>query len=182
MEKQKLKQIIQDPMGSDDIIHYFPNAKITTYADLHKYKSIKQLLPAQEDFVFILYEDSPRTGHWVCLTRDIHNSINYFDSYGGKVDDPLTWSTPAERKQLKMCVPYLSKLLDKTPEPVFWNDEDYQRDGFNINTCGRHCCYYILNMLYHDMSLLDYHKHITALKKKHKMTYDEVVAKYIRKM
>ena len=76
MEKQKLKQIIQDPMGSDDIIHYFPNAKITTYADLHKYKSIKHLLPAQEDFVFILYEDSPRTGHWVCLTRDIHNSIN----------------------------------------------------------------------------------------------------------
>ena len=51
MDKQKLEQIIQDPMGSDDIIHYFPHAKITTYADLHKYKSIKDLLPAQEDFV-----------------------------------------------------------------------------------------------------------------------------------
>ena len=74
-----LKKIISDPMGSDDIIHYFPQAKITTYADLQPYKNIQQLLPAQEDFVFILYEESPREGHWVCLTRDIHNSINYFD-------------------------------------------------------------------------------------------------------
>ena len=49
-----------------------------------------------------------------------------------------------------MCVPsYLSHLLDKTPEQVYYNDEDYQKDGFNINTCGRHCCYYILNMLHH---------------------------------
>ena len=182
MEKQKLKQIIQDPMGSDDIIHYFPHAKITTYADLNKYKSIKDLLPAQEDFVFILYEESPREGHWVCLTRDIHNSINYFDSYGGKVDEPLSWSTQEEREKLNMSTPYLTNLLNNTPEVVYYNDEDYQKDGFDINTCGRHCSYYILNMIYHDMSLSDYHKHITALKKKYKMTYDEVVAKYIRKM
>ena len=182
MEKQKLKQIIQDPMGSDDIIHYFPNAKITTYANLNKYKSIKHLLPAQEDFVFILYEDSPRTGHWVCLTRDIHNSINYFDSYGGKVDEPLSWSTQEERKKLKMSIPYLTHLLDKTLEQVYYNDEDYQKDGFDINTCGRHCCYYILNMIQNDMSLADYHEHITALKKKYKMTFDEVVATHIDKM
>ena len=178
MDKQKLERIIQDPMGSDDIIHYFPHAKIRTYADLHNYESIQQLLPAQEDFVFLLYEESPREGHWVCLTRDIHNSINYFDSYGGKVDETLTWSSPAERKKLNMCNPYLSHLLDKTPEQVYYNDEDYQKDGFDINTCGRHCSFYILNMLHHDMSLADYHKHITALKKKYKMTYDEVVHVY----
>ena len=177
-----LKQIITEPMGGDDITYYFPHAKITTYADLNKYKSIQQLLPVQEDFVFILYEESPRAGHWVCLTRDIHNSINYFDSYGGKVDEPLSWSSQEERKQLKMSIPYLTHLLNKTPEQVYYNDEDYQKDGFDINTCGRHCCFYILNMLHHDMSLADYHKHITALKKKYKMTYDEVVAKYIRKM
>ena len=177
-----LQAIIKDPMGSDDIIHYFPHAKITTYADLNKYKNIQQLLPAQEDFVFILYEDSPRTGHWVCLTRDIYSSINYFDSYGGKVDDPLKWTPPAQRKKLGQCVPYLSTLLNKTPEQVYWNDEDYQKDGFDINTCGRHCCFYILNMIHHDMSLLDYHAHITALNKKYKMTYDEVVATFIKKM
>ena len=37
-------------------------------------------------------------------------------------------------------------------------------------------------MLHHDMSLLEYHKHITALKKKYKMTYDEVVATFIKKI
>ena len=50
-------------MGSEDILYYFPNAKITTYADLHQYKSIQELLPEDEDFVFILYEESPREGH-----------------------------------------------------------------------------------------------------------------------
>ena len=181
MEKEELKRIIKDPMGSEDIFFYFPHAKITTYADLEAYKSIQQLLPEQEDFVFILYEESSREGHWVCLTRDIHNSINYFDSYGGKEDKPLSWSSITERKKLNMRIPYLSNLLDKTPEQVYYNDEDYQKDGFDINTCGRHCCYYILNMIQNDTSLLDYHKHITSLKKKYKMTYDEVVATFIKK-
>ena len=177
-----IEDVIHQPMDTDDILFYFPHAKIMTYAGLCKYKSIEELLPAEEDYVFILYEDSPQQGHWVCLTRDAYNHINYFDSYGGAVDEPLSWTTKEVKEKLKMNAPFLGHLLNKTAEDVYWNDEDYQRDGMDINTCGRHCCFYIINMLKNNMSLLDYHTYMDALKKKYKMSYDMVVAHFIQKI
>ena len=177
-----VQRVINEPMDTEDILYYFPNAKIMEYKNLEKYKSIKELLPKKPDFVFLLYEDSPQKGHWVALTRDRNNNINYFDSYGGKVDAPLSWSSAQVRKKLQQDIPYLSQLLNKTPWDVFYNDEDYQKDGSTINTCGRHCAFYILNMLKKGMSLHDYHTYITKLKKQNKMSYDEVVAHYIDKI
>ena len=177
-----LERVINEPMDTEDILYYFPDAKILQYKNLEKYKSIKELLPKKPDFLFLLYEDSPQKGHWTALTRDTHNNINYFDSYGGKIDAPLSWTSPQIRKQLQQDKKFLSMLLNKTPEEVFFNDEDYQKDGMDINTCGRHCSFYILNMLKKGFSLHDYYKFIKKLKTKNKMSYDEVVAHYIDKI
>ena len=84
-------------MDDGDIRFYFPRAKIMQYSAFKKYNSIEQLLPKKPDSVFVLYEDSPKDGHWTCLTRDTANNINYFDSYGGVPDKPLSWTALQER-------------------------------------------------------------------------------------
>ena len=135
-----LKNIIKDAVSSTDIDYYFPgHAKIIQYRDLRTYTNIEQLLPRKPDFFFLLYEDSPASGQWVVLvTRDVYNTINYFDSYGCPPDHPLTWYSTADRIKLKANVCYLSHLLNATPAPVYYNDVEYQKNGVNVaTTCGR---------------------------------------------
>ena len=151
-----------------------------SYVNIRAY--IAHLLPKKPDFVFILYEDSPQSGHWTVLTRDNNNDINYFDSYGQPPDHPLTWNSRAERIKLDQNVCYLSHLLNKTPEQVYYNDEDYQKNGDKIATCGRHASFYIIKMLLSNMSLQDYKTYMDKMRIKHKMSYDEVVAYFIDKM
>jgi hypothetical protein len=174
-----LEKIIHEPMDDGDIRFYFPRAKIMQYSDLNKFNSIEKLLPKQPDFVFVLYEDSPKNGHWTCLTRDTVNNINYFDSYGGMPDKPLSWTALQERQRLGQGTPMLSALLDKTPLSVFYNNVDYQSNQAGVNTCGRHCCFYVKNMLKYGMSLAQYYTYMNAMRKQNKMGYDEVVSRFI---
>ena len=123
-------------MDDGDIRFYFPRAKIMQYSGLKRFNNIEQLLPKQPDFVFILYEDSPKNGHWTALTRDTANNINYFDSYGGVVDKPLSWTGLQERQRLGEGSPMLSALLDKTSLPVFYNNVDYQSNSVGVNAAA----------------------------------------------
>ena len=91
---ENLKKIKAKPMSDSDIHYYYPKAKIIKYSELKKYNNIEDLLPTIPDFVFILYEDSPENGHWTTTTRT-KEGINYFDSFGKRVDNPLiSWDTP----------------------------------------------------------------------------------------
>ena len=180
---ENLKKIKAKPMSDSDIRYYYPKAKIIKYSELKKYNNIEDLLPTIPDFVFILYEDSPENGHWTATTRT-KEGINYFDSFGKRVDNPLiSWDTPEIVKQrLGENIHYLSKLFNKTKLPVKYNDIDYQIDRQGIETCGRHCCFYTGNMLKHNMSMDKYYRFMKAMRKKYKMTYDEVVSHYIHKI
>ena len=79
------------PMDDQDITHYLPNARLMTYNELSEIQNITDLLPKHKSYVIILYPvKSVTDGHWVCLTR-YRQTIEYFDSYGGKPDVPLSW-------------------------------------------------------------------------------------------
>ena len=79
------------PMDDKDIRHYLPNARLLTYNDLSKIENITDLLPKHKTYFILLYPVVSETnGHWVCLTR-YRKTIEYFDSYGNKPDQPLTW-------------------------------------------------------------------------------------------
>ena len=93
----QLERIIEDSMGDDTIKKYLPHSKILKYSELSRYNSINDLLPDNPDFVFILYEDSLDHGHWVVVMRYGHE-YEFFNSYGGKVDEPLRW-TPIKTRE-----------------------------------------------------------------------------------
>ena len=79
-----------------------------------------------------------------------------------------------------MC--YLSHLLNATPAPVYYNDVEYQKNGVNVATCGRHACFYVMNMLKYNMSLQEYKKFMDKMRLKYKITYDEIVATFIDRL
>ena len=110
MDQQEIEQIEEKPMGDNDIRTYFPNAKIILYNKLNDMEHIDELLPNNKSYAFVLIEDSPNRGHWVCLDK-LNNKINFFDSYGGAPDTQLKWTPMEEREKLGQEDKTLTKLL-----------------------------------------------------------------------
>lgn len=186
-EKEIEKQIIQNALGDDDIKVYLPKATIIKYNDLKKYNNIEDLLPKNKSYAIILYENQPNKGHWVCIMRykdkKKKDVIEFFDSLAddGRPDSQLKWVDDNTNKMLGQGEPILTKLLHNSSIPVIYNKFKFQsdgnkRDGPNINTCGKHCVYRILNMLECNRNLEDYYDFMRNIKKESKNTYDEIVS------
>jgi hypothetical protein len=179
MDESQLEQIESRPMGDGDIRTYFPNAKIMLYNELNNMEHIDELLPKDKSYAFILIEDSPNKGHWVCIDR-LKNELNFFDSYGGAPDSQLKWIGMEDRKELGQAEKKLTQLLKSSGYKVNYNPFKYQEKGHEIQTCGRHCCLRIKKML--DGNDLDaYHKFMNNTKKSMGMDYDDIVAYFIRR-
>lgn len=176
-EQEEVKEVIIEPMGDDDIRYYFPDANIIKYSELKDYQDIETLLRDNKSFFFLLYQDQPNSGHWVCLSRT-GDTIEYFDSYGKKIDEPLSWVPNYVLFKLGIQLPFLSRLLNKTKLNVVYNPIEYQEDKKDINTCGRHCCFRLKNML-KGVDLADYYRLMKELKDKYKVSYDVIVSEFI---
>ncbi len=180
-EKDRITdKLIKTPLGDDDIQKYLPNSKIMKYSELQKYNKIEDLLKHNKDFVFILIEDSRNKGHWVSLLR-YDPYLEYFDSYGGKVDGPLNWISKAQRIKLNQDKKLLSNLFNKTKMKVIYNPIDYQEDNMNknINTCGRHAVFRVKNLIDCNRDLGAYYNLMGGIKRESGNSYDEIVSHLI---
>lgn len=186
-EKIIERKLIASALGDDDIKKYLPNAKIMKYSDLRNYKSIEDLLPSNKTYAIILYENQKNKGHWVCIMRYKDKKkgdlIEFFDSLAddGKPDSQLKWVSSETNKFLGQGKPILTTLLNKSNLPVIYNKFKFQSEGNNIdgkdiNTCGKHCIFRIINLLNHNRNLEDYYKLMATAKKQSKNTFDEIVA------
>jgi hypothetical protein len=184
-EKKLERILIASPLGDDDIRKFLPNAKIIKYSELKNYNSIIDLLPKDNTYAVILYENQKNSGHWVCIMRykkNNHNIIEFFDSLAddGRPDSQLKWIDKKTNLLLGQGKPLLTELLQKIDIPVIYNKLKFQsegnlKDGNQINTCGKHVVFRILNLLDKKMSLKDYIDFMNDIKIKSKNTYDEIV-------
>jgi hypothetical protein len=179
--KKQLKNIIETPMSDSDIRIYLPSARIVEYPELSNYNSIEELLPDEKSYIILMYKQSPQYGHWVAVMREPNNIFSYFDPYGLTVDAPLKyWNTKPQNKKLGQSALFLSNLFDETKHKVMFNDVNYQSSYNKLtSTCGAHCIFRILQLLKHNMTLKQYYTFMKKLKKQEKLTWDEIVAKYI---
>jgi hypothetical protein len=178
-ESPIVEEIIEEPMDDADIRAYYPNAKIMRYSDLKDYKTITQLLPKDKSYVFLLYQHSPNSGHWVLLMR-YGGTIEFFCSYGSAIDAPLKWTNPKDRQMLGEAVPYLTNLLRSQKEfNVIHNPVAYQAKGTDKATCGAHDVMRLSQMLNHGQDLTDYYDYMTKIKKESGLSYDEIVANFV---
>ena len=176
--KQLLNKIKKEPMSDSDIREYLPNDNnIIEYSEIAKYNDINEMLPYPNSYKVILYEQEDNDGHWATIKTDGPN-IYYFDSYGNKIDHPLSWSKD-NNYRLGQGKHYLTNLLNKTNKQVQYNDVAYQAPSYDLATCGAHCVSFIKS----GKNLKDYFKMMKQLKKETGKSFDDiVVSKYsIRK-
>jgi hypothetical protein len=179
LTEQQEEQVIEEPMGDDDIRRYFPNAKIMTYSQLMDYDNINDVLPSDKDFAFVLIEDSPNKGHWVCISK-YGNTAEFFDSYGGQPDSQLKWNSKQKNEKLGQSHKKLTEMFNKFGGRVVYNPVRYQGGAADVNTCGRHCTFRILNMK-DGKDLDNYYKYMEKLKNHTGKDYDEIVANFVSK-
>jgi hypothetical protein len=166
-------------MGDNDIKSYFPKAKIVVYNDLNNTNHIDDLLPMNKSYFFLLIESKKNSGHWVCIDK-LNDEINFFDSYGGKPDSQLSWIPMEKREQLGEDEKRLTQLFRESGYKINYNPFKYQELDNDIQTCGRHCCMRVRAML-EGMNLDKYLNYMENLKKSRGMSFDEIVAFFIRR-
>lgn len=177
-----VEEIIEEPMDDGDIRQYLPNAKVIRYSGLSRISDIEQLLPTDKSYVILLYENTPGSGHWVALMR-YGNTIEFFCSYGSKIDAPLRWQNPKDNAMLGQTAPFLSQLLNKAKGKfrAIHNPVAYQSSKQGVATCGAWDVMRINQMKNHNQDLQEFHNFMESVKKETGLTYDEIVVNYVSK-
>jgi len=180
-ENPMVDKIIHEPMDDGDIRAYFPKARVMRYADLADYDSIEELLPTDKSHVFLLYQHRPNDGHFVCLMR-YGKTIEFFCSYGSKIDAPLYWTALKDRQALGEGKPWLSMLLKKAPQfKAIHNPVAFQSKKDGVATCGAYCVVRINQLVNHNEDLHEFIDYMEEVKKSTGLSYDEIVANYVQK-
>jgi hypothetical protein len=177
-----VEETIEEPMDDSDIRQYLPNAKVMRYSGLSRLSDIEQLLPTDKSYVILLYENTPGSGHWVALMR-YGKTIEFFCSYGSKIDAPLRWQNPKDNAMLGQSRPFLSILLNKAKGKfrAIHNPVAYQSSKQGVATCGAWDVMRINQMKNHNQDLHEFHDFMESVKKETGLTYDEIVVNYVSK-
>lgn len=183
---RSINKIIEKPMSNFDINKYLPSTKIITTVELQKYNNIDDLFHTDVDSIVILFVDclEMNNGHWCCLSRyisdDNNGIIEFFDSYGNTPEKVYLFCDKNVRNNLGIDINYLNSLVNKSNYYFICNTVKYQKDHerhLNINTCGRHVTYRIMQLLYKKKVLPVYNDYMKYAKKYFKnKSYDEIVS------
>lgn len=147
---------------------------IILYPDLHKYHSIDQLLDPYGCCI-ILYVHKVRPsyyGHWCALIKTDDKSIEFFNPYGGLPDESLKKLNANFRADTNQLVPYLKELMYDSNYDLHYNEFQFQRKGYDINTCGRHC---VVRVFYKILNIYEYKKLLDRACKMTNTDYDGLV-------
>jgi hypothetical protein len=176
LNKKQIKQIKRKPLSDADIRAYLPDAKIISTSELNNIKDIDELLPKDKDVIFLLYQSKPNYGHWVLLSK-YNNTIEYNDSYGGKIDGPLKWNSKKVNNILEN-EPYITDLLTKAQDKykIIYSIKDLQKDSPDVADCGRFAIMRALTILNDNQTLKDYIKMMNEMKKITGFDYDDIVS------
>lgn len=180
----KIIETVQKPMGDDEIKKYLPDAKILTTLDLNKYESLTQIFGKKYvDYFVYLNLDSPNSGHW-CGVLKYGDIIEFFDSYGGSPEKVYKYTPEKIREKLGTNNNRLCYFFDNAPEDIIYNDVKYQKDNnqyYDVNTCGRHVCFRILQLLGKGRTLPEYTELMMNAKKHFKgWDWDKIVSHLIK--
>lgn len=145
---------INRPLSDTQIYNYLKgNVNIIIYHNLCNYKSVNQLF-SKSNNVIILYETSPRVGHWIAIINN-DNHVEFFDSYGYKPDYEKEMIKNDFLETSGQINNYVIHLLRGTNKKVIYNEKQLQQSNNNVSTCGRHC---IVRIIMKDTPLKKYQK------------------------
>ena len=140
-------------LGDDDLQQILePDTHIFTYPYLKKVKDIDEVFDPYGRAIMLYLTEDRKTGHWVALIRR-PDQIEFFDPYGERPDAQLKWNSKNKNDELDQEKPLLSRLLRQKGLPVIYNKHEFQKEGGDIATCGRHCA---VRLMFKDLPLPQY--------------------------
>ena len=113
------------------------NVVIHLYHDLAQFQTIDEAL-GEHGAMIVLYQAESTFGHWVSVFRVDNNTLEFFDSYGFKIDTELPFFPFNLRVHRGIKVPHLTHLIQDSNYRVISNDIDFQTIRKDSNTCGRY--------------------------------------------
>lgn len=155
-------------------------AKIVEYKDLSNYEDMDDLLPNEKDYVIVLVESKPNSGHWCAITKG-NGTITLFDSYGSKIQDELNFISKAMNRMLGQTKGELDRLIDSVPDhyEVVYNKDRLQAEKPDIATCGRWTSLFVTMFKDMNYDLHDFLEFIENQIKETGLPPDVLVCKYI---
>lgn len=136
--EETLANIKAYALSNDDINEILdPDTKIFSYPKFYEMNHIDEAFDRLGRCVFLFLTESPTSGHWLCMFKRGGNTIEYFDSYGGKPDSQRQWLSEDQLEMLGEEEPCLTDLLKASRYRVYYNTHEYQKDKKDVNTCGR---------------------------------------------
>jgi hypothetical protein len=179
---KRLKESISD-LDFEKYLSHKVKKHIYKYADLEHYK-LNQLFLKQVDYIIVLIESDPNFGHWCVLTKDSFNKeMTWFDPYGIRPTGELIWNTAKKNRELDNERHDILDLLEEANKlgyNIVYNKKRFQSSKPDINTCGRHCIFFLLCFFKKYMSLSDYIYYMEKLEKYYNTDADHIVTYFIQ--
>jgi len=150
------RQDVSEPLSDEDIQLLCGPTNIIRYPNLADAKQIEQVFDSRGRVFILFLTESQNSGHWLLVHRTGPKTIEYYDSYGGAIDQPFAWLSDAEEAALGQQRKELTRLLRDAQArgyTVQYNPVDLQSKKGSIATCGRHA---VVRALLHDWPLQSY--------------------------
>jgi len=132
-------------LSADDIKRFLNNKiRVIVYRDLSKFQNIDQILDPHDGCI-ILYETEHGYGHWTLLMRT-RWGIEFFDSYGVRIDDQIDQIRQNYRDIKGQIYPHLTAMiLNSGYDHIISNNVPLQKKSMDVQTCGRWCIFRFIN-------------------------------------
>ena len=137
MTKKDLSQLKEYALSGEDLVKLVGTIDIIVYPDLDEYNSLDELFETRNEVVILFLTESKDMGHWLAmLFHPQRKTVEFFDSFGLKVDSHRQWLTEEKKRTLDQAAPQIMNLLRKSNYNGVYNETKLQKE--NVNTCGRH--------------------------------------------
>ena len=171
--KQRINEIKKYALGDDDMNQLLgDNLFIFVYPYLDDVQHIDDIFDNEGRSLMLYLVNNINSGHWVCMIKK-NNHIHYFDPYGNGPDNILNTLSEQKKDELDQETPKLTNLLKDSGYTIDYNIYPYQKVGNNINTCGRHCVFRLLNK---DLDDVQYYNLIKRYTKKYNLNIDDTMS------
>lgn len=138
---EKILKLEGYSLSGNDMMKYGPKgARMLTYKELTKCKTLDEALGPKGILILLYLTTGDSYGHWCCVFKRDFNTVEFFDSYGKTIDEPLNYAKMDVRIRNNEVLPYLSKILYDSGYNIEYNDHRLQgmSQTVHIATCGRH--------------------------------------------
>jgi hypothetical protein len=153
----ELSDAIEKPLSDSDMrLLLGRSTSIITYPKLAYAHDIDDVLDINGRMVLLYLTKSMSAGHWTGVFKRNENEIEFFDPYGGAIDEQFKWIPDQVEEALGQTSRHLSRLLSQASEDgykVRSNPYQFQAMKRGVNSCGR---WVAARMLHPELSIHEF--------------------------